>query len=122
VPSPICSNFSKQSTLRDPQDGYSSTFSCPGPATDISLSHSLCFCFSFCWGKTTSGFDSAFFYIFSPHFNGLFIGLRFPHGTTISTEPKCNIYMFLTIIFLIAYLSHMYFNYINKNMCFLYTF
>lgn len=30
VPSPICSSFSKQSTLREPHDGDSSTLSCPG--------------------------------------------------------------------------------------------
>jgi hypothetical protein len=33
VPSPICSSFSKQSTPREPQDGYSSRLSCPGAAT-----------------------------------------------------------------------------------------
>ena len=35
MPSPICSNFSKQSTLRDPHEGGSSRFNCPGAATAI---------------------------------------------------------------------------------------
>lgn len=35
VPSPICSNFSKQSTLLDPQTGDSVTFSCPAAAIAI---------------------------------------------------------------------------------------
>jgi hypothetical protein len=33
VPSPICSSFSKQSTLREPHDGASSRLSWPGAAT-----------------------------------------------------------------------------------------
>jgi hypothetical protein len=33
VPSPICSSFSKQSTLREPHDGASSRLSWPGTAT-----------------------------------------------------------------------------------------
>jgi hypothetical protein len=35
VPSPICSIFSKQSTLRDPHEGTSSRLSCPGLANAI---------------------------------------------------------------------------------------
>jgi hypothetical protein len=35
VPSPICSIFSKQSTLRDPHEGASSRLSCPGLANAI---------------------------------------------------------------------------------------
>ena len=33
MPSPICSSFSKQSTLREPHDGASSRLSWPGAAT-----------------------------------------------------------------------------------------
>ena len=35
VPSPICSNFSKQSTLLEPHEGDSFTLSCPGAAIAI---------------------------------------------------------------------------------------
>ena len=59
MPSPICSNFSKQSTLLEPHDGYSSTFSWPGPATAISFSHSLS-CSCSCSRSAFDAFDFPF--------------------------------------------------------------